>query len=246
MTGYAPGSSSGGMSPEGQTTQVGASAARLSPKDREVLCRTFCKCRQIGVATKSGRVQRQKCVEQRLGLANEVSKMETGAPTEYRPEQPYDMTTEPPSPIMDYDDPLEPHSSIRQWIRDVWPSKGTKYQSGDVRRPDVVIVNDPTQPPVQSNIKTVVEMKFPGDRYGPDQEADYVEIAGGHSKFAHLGATECGCGDDDGEKQTSSSKQRAPQSDLDELYGGGSSAPGGPPLTPVASGPAPFPAPPIW
>ncbi|QGA37240.1 VRR-NUC domain-containing protein [Burkholderia glumae] len=246
MTGYAPGSSSGGMSPEGQTTQVGASAARLSPKDREVLCHTFCKCRQIGVATRSGRVQRQRCVEQRLGLANEVSKMETGAPTEYRPEQPYDMTTDPPAPIMDYDDPLEPHSNIRQWIRDVWPSKGTQYQSGDVRRPDVVIVNDPTQPPVQSNIKTVVEMKFPGDRYGPDQEADYVEIAGGHSKFTHLGATECGCGDDDGEKQTSSSRQRAPRSDLDELYGGGSSAPGGPPLPPVAPSPAPFPAPPIW
>lgn len=58
MTGYAPGSSPGGMSPEGQTTQVGASAARLSPKDREILCHTFCKCRQIGVATKAGRVQR--------------------------------------------------------------------------------------------------------------------------------------------------------------------------------------------
>ncbi|KVG66663.1 VRR-NUC domain-containing protein [Burkholderia multivorans] len=243
MTGYAPGSAPGGMSTEGQTTQVGASAARLSAKDREILCRTFCKCRQIGVATKAGAVQRQRCVEQRLGLANEVSKMETGSPTEYRPEQPYDMTTSPPSPIMDYDDPLEPHSSIRQWIRDVWPSKGTKYQSGNVRRPDVVIVKDPSQPPVQSNIKTVVEMKFPGDRYGPDQEDDYIEIAGGPSKFAHLGAAECGCGDDDGQKRTSSSRQRAPQSDLDELYGGGSSAPGGPPLPPIS--PAPFPAP-VW
>lgn len=242
MTGYAPGASPGGMSPEGQTTQVGASAARLSPKDREILCHTFCKCRQIGVATKAGRVQRQRCVQQRLDLANAASKMETGVPTEYRPEQPYDMTTEPPSPIMDYDDPLEPRSSIRQWIRDVWPSKGKTYQSGDVRRPDVVIVNDPSQPPVQSNIKTVVEMKFPGDRYGPDQEDDYIEIAGSPSKFAHLGAAECGCGDD-GQKQTSSSKQRAPQSDLDELYGGGSSAPGSPPLPPTP--PAPFPAP-VW
>ncbi|KIX44650.1 hypothetical protein SY87_19485 [Burkholderia pseudomallei] len=243
MTGYAPGSSPGGMSPEGQTTQVGASAARLSPKDRKILCQTFCKCRQIGVATRAGSVQRQRCVQQRLDLANEVSKMETGAPTEYRPEQPYDMTTEPPSPIMDYDDPLEPHSSIRQWIRDVWSSKGKAYQAGNVRRPDVVIVNDPSRPPVQSNIKTVVEMKFPGDRYGPDQEDDYVEIAGGPSKFAHLGAAECGCGDDDGQKQTSSSTQRAPQSDFDELYGGSSNAPGSPPLPPIS--PAPFPAP-VW
>ncbi len=169
--------------------------------------------------------------------------METGAPTEYRPEQSYDMTTEPPFPIMDYDDPLEPHSTIRQWIRDVWPSKGKTYPSGDVRRPDVVIVNDPSQPPVQSNIKTVVEMKFPGDLYGPDQEDDYIEIAGSPSKFAHLGAAACGCGDDDGQQQISSSKQRAPQSDLDDLYGGGSSAPGSPPRPPTLL--APFPAP-VW
>lgn len=240
MSGYAPGSSSGGMSPgDGQTTKVSVSAARLSPKDREVLCHVFCKCRSIGVATQAGRIQRQRCVEQRLDFANDVSKDGTGVPTEYRPEQPYDMTEEPPAPIMDYDDPLEPHSSVRQWIRDVWPSKGKQYQSGDVRRPDVVIVNDPSQPPVQSNIKTVVEMKFPGDRYRPDQEDDYIEIAGSPAKFAHLGVTECGCGDDDGQKKTAPSRQPAPQSDLDELYGGGSVSPGGPPLPPMPPTPAP-------
>jgi hypothetical protein len=31
-----------------------------------------------------------------------------------------------------------------------------------VRRPDAVIVNDPTQPPTQGNIKKVVEIKFQG------------------------------------------------------------------------------------
>ncbi|AIV86593.1 gp30 [Burkholderia pseudomallei] len=238
--GYAPGASPGGMSAgSGQTTQVGLSAARLSPKDREVLCHTFCECRRIGIATKAGTIQRQRCVQMRLGLPNEVSKMQTGVPTEYRPEQPYDMTTQPPEPIMDYDDPLEPHSSIRQWIKDVWPDKGKKYQKGDVRRPDVVIVNDPSKPPVQSNIKTVVEMKFPGDSYGPDQEDDYIEIAGSPSKFAHLGAADCGCGNDDGQKKTARSKQSARQSDLDELFGGNSSAPGSPPLPPMPLPPLP-------
>ncbi|WP_322083534.1 VRR-NUC domain-containing protein [Burkholderia sp. BCC1972] len=230
--GYSPGSSPGGMSPSGQTTQVGVSAAKLSPKDRKVLCHTFCECRRIGVATKAGTIQRQRCVEMRLGLPNEVSKMQTGVPTEYRPEQPYDMTTDPPEPIMDYEDPLEPNTGIRQWIKDKWPSKGKKYEKGDVRRPDVVIVNDPAQPPVQSNIKTVVEMKFPGDTYGPDQEDDYIEIAGGPSKFVHLGAADCGCGDDDGQKKTSRSRQTASQSDLDELYGTSPSVPGAPPLPP--------------
>lgn len=245
MSGYGSGSTTGGMQPEGQTTEVGVSADHLSPKDREVLCQTFCKCKAIGLATPSGRVLRQRCVEQRLDTVNAVSKIETGSPTEYRPEQPYDMTTDPPSPIMDYDDPMEPHSSVREWIRNVWPSKGTTYRSGDVRRPDVVIVNDPTQPPVQSNLRNVVEMKFPGDRYRPDQEDDYIEIAGAHAKFVHLGAAECGCGDEKGQKQGASSKQRAHESDLDELYGGGRNAPGGPPLPPMGTGPAPFPAP-VW
>ncbi|KWA38054.1 hypothetical protein WL27_17180 [Burkholderia multivorans] len=237
--GYAPGSSSGGMSPGGQTTQVGLSAAKLSPKDRKVLCHTFCECRRIGVATKAGTIQRQRCVEMRLGLPNEVSKMQTGVPTEYRPEQPYDMTTVPPEPIMDYEEPLEPNTGIRRWIKDMWPSKGKKYEKGDIRRPDVVIVKDPSQPPVQSNIKAVVEMKFPGDTYGPDQEDDYIEIAGGPSKFVHLGAAECGCGDDDGQKETSRSKQTASQSDLDELFGTGSNAPGAAPLPPVPLPPLP-------
>ncbi|UKD13058.1 VRR-NUC domain-containing protein [Burkholderia aenigmatica] len=181
----------------------------------------------------------------RLGVKNAASKLENGGiPTEYRPEQPYDMTTTPPEPIMDYDEPLEPNSGIRKWLKDVWPSKGKKYKKGDVRRPDVVIVYDPAVPPVQSNIKTVVEMKFPGDRYGPDQEDDYIEIAGGPSKFVHLGAADCGCGDDDGKKATSRSRQSARQSELDDLFGDSSSAPGSPPLPTVPSFPLPaFPLP---
>lgn len=34
------------------------------------------------------------------------------------------MTTDPPEPIMDHDEPLEPNTGIRRWIKDVWPSKG--------------------------------------------------------------------------------------------------------------------------
>ncbi|WP_233464241.1 VRR-NUC domain-containing protein [Burkholderia arboris] len=122
--------------------------------------------------------------------------------------------------------------------------QGEKYEKGDIRRPDVVIVNDPSIPPVQSNIKTVVEMKFPGDSYGPDQEDDYIEIAGSPSKFVHLGAADCGCGDDDGQKKTSRSTRSARQSELDDLFDGSSSAPGGPALPPVI-GPGPGPSSPI-
>lgn len=240
MSGYTAGSASGGMSPgDGQTTQVGLHN-RLSPKDRAVLCSVFCKCKIIGVATKKGRVQRQRCVQMRLNAANEVSKLETGAPTEYRPEQPYDMSKEPPAPIMNFDDPLEPHTKLRDWIGQAWPGGLKKYKAGagNVRRPDVVIVNDPSEPPYQSNIRTVVEMKFPGDHYGPDQRDDYVEIAGSPAKFVHIGPAECGCGDDDAQKQTAPAKQTAPQSDLDDLFGSSSTA-GSSPLPPMPLPPLP-------
>lgn len=45
MSGYGSGSTTGGMQPEGQTTEVGVSADHLSQKDRQVLCQTFCKCK---------------------------------------------------------------------------------------------------------------------------------------------------------------------------------------------------------
>ncbi len=54
MSGYGSGSTTGGMQPEGQTTEVGVSADHLSPKDLEVLCQTFCKCKAIGLATRLG------------------------------------------------------------------------------------------------------------------------------------------------------------------------------------------------
>ncbi|MGU3779400.1 VRR-NUC domain-containing protein [Burkholderia metallica] len=207
------------------------SSSKLLPKNREVLCHTFCECRRIGVATKAGTIQRQRCVDMRLGLPNEVSRMQTGVPTEYRPEQPDGMTTSPPEPIMDYGAPLEPNTGIRQWIKDKWPTKGKKYEKGDVRCPDVVIVNGPAQPPVQSNIKPVVKIKFCGDTYSPDRQDNYIEIAGGPSKFVDLGAADCGRADD-GQKKTSRSRQTASQSDLDELYRTSPSAPGAPPLPP--------------
>lgn len=236
MTQYQAGSGSGSSLEGAPTSPVGLSGG-LSPRERKTLCGVFCKCKLIGVATKSGSIQRQRCVQMRLNADNEVSKVATGSPTEYRPEQPYDMTKAPPAPIMDLDDPLEPTPSLRDWIDNFWPGGRRKYKAseGNVRRPDVVIVNDPSEPPYQSNIKTVVEMKFPGDSYGDNQERDYVRIAGSRSKFAHLGVENCGCDDNQSQRQTASSPQTAPESDLDELYGGdGTARSSGLPALPAA------------
>ncbi|NIF74787.1 VRR-NUC domain-containing protein [Burkholderia sp. Ap-962] len=227
MSDYSPGSTIGGMSSEGRTTRVYV-RHRLSKKDHVVLCQVLCKCKKIGISARDGRILRQRCVQQRLDFANEISRMETGTPTEYKPEQTYNMKAVPPEPVTDPDDPLRPHSDLRRWIEKYWPGGRKKYKAGqgNLRRPDVVIVNDPAQPPVQPNIKMVVEYKFPPDDFTRDQRQDYIEIAGSESKFMRLGPAECGCGDDQNSHESAQRQSRSSTSDLDDLAGqsGGISA----------------------
>jgi hypothetical protein len=149
------------------------------------------------------------------------------------------MRANPPAPIMDDDAALEPHSNIRQWVRRVFTDESKPYKTGDVRRPDVVIVNDPSQAPVQSNIKLVVEMKFPPDRYGPGQQRDYIKIAGSSEKVVDIGPADCGCPDEDKKKKTASSSKAAPQTDLDDLFGGNGSSTGAPAMQPPPLPPIP-------
>ena len=62
-----------------------------------------------------------------------------------------------------------------------------------IRRPDVVIVNDPTRPPTQDNIKQVVEMKFPPDPPNEDQTSEYSVIAGDANKVIEMSPSDCDC-----------------------------------------------------
>ena len=62
-----------------------------------------------------------------------------------------------------------------------------------IRRPDVVIVNDPKKPPTQDNIKQVVEMKFPPDPHNKEQAQDYGKIAGDENKVIEMQSTDCDC-----------------------------------------------------
>lgn len=68
-----------------------------------------------------------------------------------------------------------------------------------IRRPDLVIVNDPSKPPTQDNIRQVVEIKFPPDHWSRDQKDDYAVIAGGEDKLAKLEPDDCSCDRDDPE-----------------------------------------------
>ncbi len=62
-----------------------------------------------------------------------------------------------------------------------------------IRRPDVIIVHDAQDSPVQRNIKQVVEVKFPNDPIRNGQERLYAEIAGAKEKLVFLYVNDCGC-----------------------------------------------------
>lgn len=72
-----------------------------------------------------------------------------------------------------------------------------------IRRPDVVIVKDPTKPPTRDNIKQVVEMKFPPDPASNEQKDAYAEITQDDQKVVVLKATECDCNQQEQETKIS-------------------------------------------
>ncbi|AHI66319.1 VRR-NUC domain-containing protein [Burkholderia thailandensis] len=240
MSDYGTSTAAGGMSTgDGQTTRVGLSRGQLSPQDHAVLCDAICRCSRVGVATIDGKILRQACVSQRLKAKNLVTKGLTGAPTPYLPEITYDMRQSPPAPVMSSADPLQPHSWLPAWIQKYYPGGMDAYKQAKktyFRRPDVVIVNDPSQPPVQSNIKQVVEMKFPPDDYSKGQREAYLDIAGDDRKLAAIGPEDCRCGDADRQSQPSTSAQK--QTNLEDMFGDKLPSSGGimplmPPIPPV-------------
>ncbi|WP_205169223.1 VRR-NUC domain-containing protein [Burkholderia sp. LMG 13014] len=229
MTEYSRSTAPGASKGNDTTTPVGLDG-RLSGKDKEVLCGVMCPCARIGVATREdkrgrSRTLRQACVAQRLDAMNESSRKQFGGPTEYLPEVTYDMSPTPPAPpvpvMVDEATPLKPDSLI-DWIVHNWPGRMKGYLDGkkagldQTRRPDVVIVRDPMKPPEQSNIKTVVEMKF-ADSYGDRQEEAYVRIAGSNKKVVTLQPGDCGCGDKKPAEEPARATQ--PQSDAETLFG---------------------------
>lgn len=70
--------------------------------------------------------------------------------------------------------------------------EGYTSGTGMVRRPDLVIVNDPSRPPTQDNINRIVEMKF-NDPDDPAQLAAYQVIAGDPTRASIQRADSCDC-----------------------------------------------------
>lgn len=187
----------GPMSRQGATTVVKINRPNADFLDKKVLCSAICKCKDTPGTGKDGRSLKQSCVSGRLRGLDKV--LEHRSP--YKPEINYDMTKQPPAPIMDSSAETTGHDWLPGWIRKYWDrpdeqgNQRPPFEAGEgmIRRPDVVIVNDPAKPPTQDNIKQVVEIKFPPDRIDGPQEDAYIQIAGDRSKLVVMGPEDCDC-----------------------------------------------------
>lgn len=188
-----PSLSSSGMSETGTETDVSINQPRLAPHDKQVLCSAMCFCQSTPNQAVNGKSLKQTCVAQRLGELNEI--LQGQSP--YRPEVSYDMTKNPPAPILNSQDGISGHSWLPGWIRKYWDADPEhppfEPGTGMIRRPDVVIVNNPSGPPTQDNIKQVVEMKFPPDVVRKEQVDDYGVIAGSRRKVVVMEPEDCDC-----------------------------------------------------
>jgi type VI secretion system secreted protein VgrG len=99
-------------------------------------------------------------------------------------EVPYDMSQDPPAPIMSNNDPTRPTHSR--------PS-GSKI-------PDVILVKDGTRPPTRDNIRKIIEMKFDGDPPDADQIKIFKRIGGRGVPIETWTPETCGCGEEERER----------------------------------------------
>jgi type VI secretion system secreted protein VgrG len=123
--------------------------------EQAIICQAICNCEKSTKA--SGRSDAQACVTRTLRTYDNAQ----GGLSTIKAEVPYDMSQNPPVPIMSKNH----------------PGPTTGHPKGS-RIPDVIIVKDPTKPPTQDNIKKVVEVKFPPDTLTADQAINYPIIAG--------------------------------------------------------------------
>lgn len=147
----------------------------------------MCKCDKAPTIGVDGRQLKQNCVAASIKALNGAL-----GNSSYKQEINYNMTKAPPEPIMD--------STIRTLGHTFLPAYIKKHMgdyfvagTGQIRRPDIVIVHDSTKPPTQDNIKQIVEMKFPPDTLSAPQRLAYEQIAGDPKKLTMLEPSDCDC-----------------------------------------------------
>ena len=144
--------------------------------DEEVICSAICTCKKLadGQAAEGERRTAQACVTQQLRAYDKA----LNGQSRIKAEVPYDMTRNPPTPIMSRNEPERP----------------TRGRPKGSRIPDVVVLKDGSKPPTQDNLEKVIEIKFPPDTMDREQQNAYERIAGG-VPMEEWGPDRCGCND---------------------------------------------------
>ena len=156
-----------------------------SDPEKPVICDAMCFCKSVrnlpgGVRGTKG-PNRQQCVADRLWAYDDMMNNQSTI----KAEVPYDMSFDPPAPIMETNGPSRP-------IRD--RPAGSKI-------PDVVLLRDPTLSPVQGNIRKIIEMKFDGDKRPIGQVNDFGRITGDAALVETWTTADCGCGKEEPERE---------------------------------------------
>lgn len=194
----------GGMSNQGTTTVVRVNRPKLDIPDKAAICPVVCKCNKAPDVGVDGRSLKQACVSKALSAVDKAADHKSW----YKPEVNYDMTKSPPAPIMSSSNETKGHEWLPGWISKRWDQDPDHppFLAGEgmIRRPDVIIVRDPSKPPAQDNIKQVVEIKFPPDEMGDRQRKAYERIAGDSNKVVEIGPDDCDCSSGNNEQNGNS------------------------------------------
>ena len=149
--------------------------------EKPIICDAMCFCKSArdlpdGTRATTGR-NRQQCVADRLWAYDRALSNQSTI----KAEVPYDMSQNPPVPIMSNNDPTRP----------------THRRPGGSKIPDVVLVKDPTKPPTQDNIRKIIEMKFDKDLPDPAQIKVFEKIGGPGVPVETWTTKTCGCGEEE-------------------------------------------------
>lgn len=179
--------------------------------DNKLICMVMCCCSQYPAVGAADQDLMQGCADSVFESADAALDYQS----RYKSEISYIMrplespggppSDAPPMPLMSQT--TVPTRASQNWIQRANEALGSSWERGTgmVRRPDVVIVNDPCLPPAEPNIERVAELKFRDDQNDLGQNAAYKEIAGGAGKYdvfraggpPQRGDTQtCDCNDD--------------------------------------------------
>lgn len=199
--------------PQGRSsTHAGTKGQVLSlddPIDKGYLCSKICMCNAgTKLRDRLGRELKQRCTTVSIWDDEDRNQLVW----RYKAEVGYSMKANPPAPLMSRE---QPNRASRFPLGRAMGEGLLKRQlegrpqKGLLRIPDCIVlkatgvelasmraaghIDWKRLMPVQSNIETVVEIKFDGDELKKEQLTDYRIIAGSVDKFRLLEAGDCDC-----------------------------------------------------